>query len=71
MCKIGNLKNATFVFSVWWEMVGSGGKWWEMVGKWWEFYQNIRNKFLGGSSMEHVRVNRRGGLDHGTLMCIY
>jgi len=48
-----------------------GGKWWEMVGKWWEFYQNIRNTFFGERSMEHVRVNRRGGLYHGTLICIH
>ena len=27
-------KKCHFVFSVWWEMVGNGGK---MVGKWWEF----------------------------------
>ena len=51
----------------WWEMVGNGGKWWENGGNFTKTYETN----FWGSSMEHVRVNRRGGLDHGTLMCIY
>ena len=59
------------MFSVWWEMVGNGGKWWENGGKMVGILPKHTKQIFGGSSMEHVRVNRRGGLDHGTLMCIY
>ena len=55
-------------------MVGNGGKWWEMVGnggKMVGILPKHTKQIFGGSSMEHMRVNRRGGLDHGTLMCIY
>ena len=48
----------------WWEMVGNGGK---MVGILPKYTKHI----FGGSSMEHVRVNRRGGLYHGTLICMH
>ena len=55
----------------WWEMVGNGGKWWENGGKMVGILPKHTKQIFGGSSMEHVRVKRRGGLDHGTLMCIY
>ena len=52
----------------WWEMVGNGGKWWENGGN---FTKTYEAHFFGGRSMEHVRVNRRGGLYHGTLICMH
>ena len=54
-----------FVFG----MVGNGGKWWEnggkMVGISTQTYEDTFERF-----MDHVSVNRHGGLYYRTFTCI-